>query len=243
MPFPPFIDLESLADSLSKTGKHATLQKALIQAWRAESCLGDLVQAKQCCEVLREHVKPGPKTITAEQHTTERALLTTGVLLYVRGTSTSAKAGERGSIQLERGQLTKEQWRDHQALIDLRNQALAHVNAAHYAGSRIWHRVILFAVRNSFGAWRPASATNETGFHRETFERLERMLPVASELILAKFNRRMTAVTERLNEANIDEPTFFKHQFDPTEVFGSEEAVRRLLKGSSRQSDAFWVSE
>ena len=243
MSFPPFTDLQALASKLKANGKHAVLQKTLMQAWRAESCHGDLKQSKDCCGVLRELLGRPKADYPPAMHTTERALLTTAILLYARATSTSGKAEERGSIQLERGLLTNDQWQDHQELIGVRNQSLAHVNPAHTVGSRIWHKVMLFAVLTPGGSWRAASATNETTFHTETLVRLERMLPVANEIVLRKFNKRILAVTTQLNDAGIEERIFFEHQFNPVEFFGSEDIVKRLLKGSSKETDAFWVND
>jgi hypothetical protein len=244
MSFPLFSDLEALAASLRDNGKHAAIKQILKQAWRAESCLGDLKQAKDCCDVLRDGLNRLPKDYTLALHTIERSLLATAILLYSRGTSTgSGKAGERGSIQLERGQLSKEQWQDHQTLLDVRNQSLAHVNPSHAVGARSWHRVMLFAVRYPNGGWRPASATNETGFHKETYERLERMLPVAREIVLKQFRKRMAAVSKLMNEAYIAEQTFIDHLFDPVVFFGDESAVRRILEGSSNETDGFWIND
>ena len=78
---------------------------------------------------------------------------------------------------------------------------------------------------------------------KETFERLQRMIPVASTILLEKFKRRIGAVAKQLNDANVEESLFLKHQFDPTVAFGSEEVVRRLLEGSSGVTDSFWVDE
>ncbi|HKY80595.1 MAG TPA: hypothetical protein VJM09_03900 [Sphingobium sp.] len=243
MTFPPFTDLEALASTLKKNGRHSTLKKVLMQAWRTESCLGDLRQSQDCCNIIRKNLERPKAEYTLEHHTIERSLLTTAILLYARATDTGGKGEERGAIQLQQGQLTKDQWQDHQALISIRNQSLAHVNPTHVVDERFWHRIILFAIRTASGIWRPACATNETGFHLETFQRLERMLPIASEIILPKFQKRMKAVSDQLNESNLDERTFFENQFNPVKVFGSEAAVQRLLAGSVNATDAFWVND
>lgn len=241
--FPPFADLEAVAAKLHKTGKHVQLRKTLLQAWRAESCLNDLVQAQSCCDVLAEHARISREEMTPERHITERALLTTAIILYSRATSTSGKLEERGAIKLERGHFTREQWEDHQALIDLRNQCLAHVNPTYNVGSRIWHRAMLFAVRVAEGVWWPASCTNETGFHKDTFESLKRVLPLAHEIVLQKFHRRLEAASTQLKEANLDEKVYLDSQFDPVHFFGSADAVRRVLAGSTKGTDSFWVND
>lgn len=242
--FPPFADLVSLAGSLTKTGKHGNLSKMVESAWRAESCLGDLKQSADCCVVLRASLTTNAKDVSFEQNVKDRALMTTATLLYARATSTSsAKEGERGAVQLERGRLTKEQWADHEALIGVRNQGIAHVNRNHSIDNRSWHKDIFFAVRYPNGAWRPASTSNETSFHLPTLERLERMLPVAKEVIQGQFNKRMKAVTAALNAANLPEKVFLDHLFDPVTAFGSADAVKRLLGANKQGIDGFYVND
>lgn len=243
MSFPAFTNLSALADTLSRNGKHKHLKRTLLQAWRAESCLGDLVQAKDCCAALkkrRAHEK-GPQDV--DGHIVERSLLTTALLLYGRATHTGGKAAERGAISLERGQMSKAFWDDHQELISLRNQAVAHVNPEHQTAGRTWHKVVLFAVRQSNGSWKPAASSNETSFHRETLDRLERMLPVAEEIVLGKFNKRLADVQTQINEAGVSNEMLLANQFNPVEAFGSEQAVARILAGSTQQVDRFWYNE
>lgn len=243
MNFPAFTNLSAIADSLKRNGKHKHLKWTLLRAWRAESCLADLVQAKDCCHALRKRRSDEEGPQKAHEHIEEKSLLTTALLLYARATHTSGKGVERGSISLERGRLSKSEWKDHQELIGLRNQAVAHVNPEHQTSGRTWHKVVLFAVRQSNGLWKPAASSNETSFHKETLERLERMLPIAEEIVLEKFNKRLTDVQAQINEAGVSEELLFANQFDPVEAFGSEKAVTRLLAGSKQQVDRFWYNE
>ena len=239
-----FTDLVSLAASLKKTGKHGSLHKIVESAWRAESCLGDLKQSNDCCAVLRLSLATKSEDVSPQQHTIDRALMTTAMLLYARATSTSsAKEGERGAIQLERGRLTKEQWADHEALLGVRNQGIAHVNRRHSVDERAWHKNVFFAIRYPNGAWRAASASNETSFHLPTLDRLERMLPVATAVIFSQFNKRMKAVSTALNTANLPEKVFLDHVFDPVVAFGSVDAVNRLLGASRQGTDGFYVND
>lgn len=243
MSIPPFVNLSSLAAELERSAKDNKLRMALKQAWRAQSCLGDLTQAKDCCSLLRSMVGRPRKADTAELLTVERALLTTAVVLYARATSTSGQKGERGSIQLERGKLTKEQWEDHQSLLEVRNQALAHVYSSQEVGSYLWHRELFFAVEVKAGCWKTASATNQIGFHAATLDRLERMLPIASGIIMERFQKRMSAISARINEGDVPQSLMLAHQFDPVKAFGSEEAIRTLLASTSQKEVAFWVNE
>jgi hypothetical protein len=241
--FPPFADLTALIGKLDKLGKYGELRKTLVQAWRAQSCLADLKQAQDCHDVLVRIVKRPRSADTPELLTTERALLTTAIMLYARATSTSGQRGERGSIQLERGKLPPDQWRDHQALLEVRNQAFAHVYTSQAVGGYQWHREMVFAVERPSGIWEAASATNQIGYHKETVERLGRMLPVARQIVREKFQRRLGAVTEKINEASVPRELFLDCQFDPVRTFGTEEAVQRVLAGKQGGEASFWVNE
>lgn len=243
MNYPPFADLLALSKDLKRTAKQKKLKGTLLQAWRAEACLGDLLQASDCCERLRAIVDQEGKSHDPAEQTVIKALQTTAVMLYARATSTGGKSVERGSIQLNKQGLSSEQKEDHEALISLRNEALAHVNPTHKVGDRLWHKVSLFAVPNAHGQWTPAAATNETTWHRETLERLERMLPLAIEFVAEKFKIRLKTVEDSMAEAGIDEAMFRKYLFDPIEFFGSEAVVMRILSARGKASERFWVNE
>lgn len=241
--FPPFLDLLELAQELKRTRKQEKLSGMLLQAWRAEACLGDLLQADDCCKILRQKVEMDQVAQSPQEQTVAKALQTSAVSLYVRATSTGGKSGERGAIQLPKRRLTTQQIEDHEALIALRNNAMAHVNPKHKAGDRVWHKIVLFAVPNEQGRWIPAASTNETTFHLQTLARLERMLPTAIEIVGESFTARLRAVSAGLNEVKIGRKAIQKHLFDPVEVFGSEAAVSRILSSRGKASDRFWVSD
>ncbi|MCJ7871149.1 hypothetical protein [Phaeobacter sp. J2-8] len=243
MKYPPFVDFLALSKSLNRTSEQKKLKGLLLQVWRAEACLGDLLQASDCCKILRAKVDEKGETFGPEEQTTVKALQTTAVNLYVRATSTSGKLGERGSIQLNNSELTKGQKEDHRDLINLRNNALAHVNPEHKMRDRVWHKVILFAVPNRIGQLTPAAATNETTWNRATLECLERMLPLAITFMEANFVAKLKAAQEALGDAELSEKTFQKFLFDPVDVFGSDAIVQRILESRGKASDRFWVEE
>jgi hypothetical protein len=240
---PLFTNLTLLAAELEKRSKNKQLRMSLKQAWRAQSCLGDLCQALDSCRILRDIVgRPGDQD-TPELLTTQRALLSLAINLYARATSTNGQKGERGSIQLDRSKLSVAEWQDHQTLLNVRNQALAHVYSSQQLGNYQWHREMFFAVQLSNGSWKAASATNQIGFHMDTFERLERMIPVANKFVMEKFQKRMATVSAQINNNGVEQSEMLNHQFDPIATFGSKEAVARLIAGASQTTDAFWVNE
>ena len=126
LPIPVTVDLQKLPASLEVRGGNRRLATALRNAWRAQSCVADLGQAQSACDALDTS-----SSQTAFDDATlwqlQTGLLTSGVLLYARATSTGGSRKERGSIQLELGKLTAEQRTDHQTLIRLRNSVLGHV--------------------------------------------------------------------------------------------------------------------
>jgi hypothetical protein len=211
---------------------------------RAQSCLGDLTQAQYACDALARLRSDKKQPTHAEGYIIEKSLLTTALLLYARATSSSSgAAGERGSISLQRGQLTATQWENHQTLIELRNQAVAHVNSEHKSAGRLWHKILPFAVRQRDGRWKIASASNETTFHLETFQKLQMMIPVAHQLIFNQFNKRIAAVSQQINEAGTTEVLLISNSFDPVKEFGNLEAVMHVLQGSDSREDSFWFNE
>lgn len=243
MKYPPFVDLLALSRSLSRTNRQKKLRGLILQVWRAEACLGDLLQARDCCKILRAKVDEKNEAFGPEEQTIVKALQTTAVNLYVRATSTAGKSGERGSIQLNIGQLTKNQKEDHGALIMLRNNALAHVNPEHKMRDRVWHKASVFAVPDRTGQWTLAAATNETTWNRATLECLERMLPIAVAFIKENFGAKLKMAQDALNDAGMSEKTFQKFCFDPLDVFGSDAVVQRILASRGKASDRFWVEE
>lgn len=241
MTFPEFSDLGALADQMARRGE-VKLRSIVTQAWRAQSCLGDIRQAIDCMDALKVLIDRPRSEDSAGRLATERALMTTIIMLYARATSTNGDKGERGSIQLDKEKLSAAEWADHTAIVDVRNQAMAHVYTSRLLNDHDWHREKFFAVHVGDGVWKPASATNQTGYHLATADCLVRMLPVAQRELKAKFNKRMDAVSKMIND-EVKGGALFKHLFDPVPVFGGEEGVRIILDGAPQGEAAFWINE
>lgn len=240
-PLPSFTNLGALADDLARRG-NVKLRAMMTQAWKVQSCLGDLSQAMDCAEVLRELIKRPKQEDTPALMATERALMASAIMLYARATSTNGRGGERGSVQLSENKLRAEEWADHNSILDVRNQAMAHVYSSRKLNDHNWHRDLFFAVHLGSRQWKPASASNQTSFHAATFARLDRMLPVARRELKEKFLERMEAVTRVIND-DLGEGILERYIFDPVSVFGSEEGVRLVLAGVEPGEASFWVNE
>ncbi len=234
---PRFVDLYALAADLDRKKGGKELRFALDQAWRAQSCLSDLRQARDCCDVMASDF-----TVSSNLHreTIKRSLLMTGIGLYVRATSTSGKSGERGSIQLDEGRLTPDQRADHKLLIAIRKQALAHVRPETEIAAHRWHDEVFAAVEQIDGSWQTLSGTRQTGFHTDSYARLKRMAPVAHEIVLDVYGRRSQAVTDRFNAARPNKELFDRHCVDPVATFGSAEAVKHILSQQGVKETSFW---
>lgn len=57
MTFPAFTNLAAVAEEIASHG-NVKLRAIVTQAWRAQSCLGDLRQANDCTDVLRDMRTP-----------------------------------------------------------------------------------------------------------------------------------------------------------------------------------------
>jgi hypothetical protein len=159
------------------------------------------------------------------------------VLLYGRATVTNTGRRERGAITIAAG-LTLEQLADHEALLEVRNRAIAHVYLNETVGGEAWHHGLVFFIESGEG-WRPAGASKSYQFHRETFERLKRQLPIAANLIRSRFRHRADAIATALNEGGVPIELIEANLFDPIECFGSAAAVARILEGMPAGETSF----
>jgi hypothetical protein len=151
------------------------------------------------------------------------------LLLYARATATGGKMGERGSVDI-RPKLSADQRADHQIVLNVRNRALAHVYVREPFDGHLWHDDMLFVVETPHG-WKPAAASKRLQFHRDVFDRLKRQLPIALEILTAKFHKQMDAVTDFFSAEPVPLEIFEASTFDPVAVFGNRAAVAEVLAG------------
>lgn len=234
---PRFVDLAAIARALEGDSSYSRLGSDIRKAIVAQSCLADLRQAAACLEaldiVLACPVMRTPVTNDAVEH----SLLFTGILLYARATSTSLrKDGDRGSIQVA-SSLREDQRVAHEHLIEIRNQALAHVYLAKDVAGSVWHSSVLFLVEQPAG-WLPGSGTNAVRVSKSVIEELRQLVPAAAAIILTRFHERLQRVTDVLNQ-KVPVEEFEANLFDPVERFGSEECVKEVLEGISRGGATF----
>lgn len=230
MVVPRFTDLRAMAGELEVDPRYEKMGHAIKMVLVAQSCVADLSQSSDCCKALRALLLSPRKKGTIERAAVESSLLANAIMLYARATSTVAKKGERGAIQID-AKLTLAQKIDHNILVDIRNRALAHVYAAEPIAGELWHDQIMFAVEVDGLGWRPAGGSRRVQFDNTTLERLERQLPIARDLVRARSQKRIEAVTRMLNEQPVPVSLFETHLFDAIERFGSPAAVQNILEG------------
>lgn len=236
-PFPRFADLNSIADELSGDSAKANIVAIIRRASVAQACVGDLAQAGSSLDALDALLVSPRKRGTLERSATEMALLFTAVSLYARATATTAKKGERGSIQIGE-KLSEDQRADHEALIRIRNRAIAHVHDDEPIEGELWHRNEMFLVELA-PAWQPAGAVKRFQFHRPTFDRLKRQVPLAQTIITDVYHRHLNKLVDLMNADPPALAVFERHLFDPRERFDGAEGVKAVLAGRARGRTSF----
>ncbi len=235
---PRCIDLKSMAGELEARGGDPALRRTIARVWRTQSCLGDLRQAAETTKTLA-YVRSSPrKQGTAERSNIERSLMAAAIMLYARATTTSGQPGERGAIQLDQNKLTAGEKVDHQALLDVRNKAQAHVYLSSPIMEEDWHEAIVFAAELPNSAWHPAAASRQIAFHKPTFERLMRQIPVAIRLVQESAIKAMQGMTDQIGASRLSQEVVERHVFDPAARFGGHLQAKRILSGSGNPGSA-----
>lgn len=234
---PRFADLRAIAEAIGDQGEYRRVRSAIAKAALTQSCVSDLAEAETCCAALTELQNSIRRKGTMTRLATEAALLRAAVTLYERASAAGAKQGERGSVQIA-DRLTQDQRQDHDAIIQARHRALAHVYVGEDLGGTMWHRDVLFIVEDG-EQWRPAAASNRIQVHGELFRRLRRQIPVALHILQSRFGDQIGRVTAILNDEPLPIELLENHLFDPIETFGSEATVQKVLAAQATGRGGF----
>lgn len=234
---PPIVDLRAVANDLAGHPGLERLVSMIDRVARMQSCIGDLKEAHDCCVAIAETVAGNVRGAPEVLEMLRASALVRAITLYERAVNAASKRGERGSFAI-REQLREAEKIDHDALVSVRNRALAHVHVGDDIEGETWHRSLVFAVRFPQG-WAPASASERVHFHRETFDRCCRILPVARALLEARCHAEMKKLIDALCEAQLSDAAFLPHTVDPAVAFGSLEAARETLAAWGPEGAAF----
>ncbi len=203
---PPTTDLGVVEAEMTRRGVFPEVAAKIRQALTAASCGADLLHATQCLNALRKLPELDPFAIDEDLRSARYALLTTAVALYARATSTSGSKGERGSIQIVDA-LTPDQREDHEAIVSVRNQVLAHVYTNETIAGADWHGVkVILAEYNGYVT--PTVITLRLMFDETLLDRLERQTPIALELVNKRAGIRQTEIIhamEKVRSPSLDE--------------------------------------
>lgn len=222
---PRVADLFTLSKSLSDP-KYNRLKRILRQAAVAQSCLSDLKQCLGFLVALEQWL--AVPTVDGDPVCLARtSLLMSAVLLYARATGTAGNDGQRGSISIHQ-KLTLKQREDHDALIKIRNRALAHVYSDEAIDDGVWSKVHMMAVETTQG-WLPGGATRTIQLSSPVIRRLNRALPIAIDLIEANAQDKMLKTAQEMNASPVPLAMFEEHRLDPVSVFGTLEAAQNAL--------------
>jgi hypothetical protein len=235
---PTFVDVNALLGEFSALPAAGKLTKAIKKAMLYQSCRSDLAQAASSMDALKNLQRSPRKSGTIEKTTTEAALLTQAVILYVRATHGSGKRGERGSVQI-RAKLSPELQNDHDLLARLRNRALAHVYHDEIIGNEIWTEQAILLIEQDDGGFRPCVTTRTSQVSGPVGAALLRLLPVANAMVGTIARDHLDKLVEALNQHGVSHQQLVRNQIDPTAFFGTTQRAMDVAKSAYRGEASF----
>lgn len=226
-----------MREQLEKAASLPDLSKTIRAALNAQSCLIDLRQSAGGLAALQEitiNLFLGNEVAPSEhsREAAETALLEGAISLYVRATHSGAFKGSRGSIQIV-DKLSANETEDHEKLVNVRNESVAHVYQNKDVSGRDRHRGVILLVECEEG-WRPGAATSRVTFDRELMGCLTRQLPIATRIISSTVDALFRKIAD-LIERDGGHPDFQRaiedSEISLTEFFGSEIKAKMAVAG------------
>lgn len=159
------------------------------------------------------------------------------VLLYARATQTNANrrgndgSRERGPSQI-RDQLSPSEQADHDTIVDVRSQALAHVYQNEAIAGFEWHSGATLLVETEDG-WLPGAASRRVILSPAVIATLSRLLPRARGILEDRTQQRFSEVATAFTEARGPELDALLSScwLDKNKFFGSELNATLALNG------------
>lgn len=162
------------------------------RASRVQSCVVDLSIARDCAEEAKKLRDPkidfkfGPRQIYLH------SLTNNAIILYARATSTAAKRGERGSINI-RNKLSEDYLQIHDSIVDLRNRMTAHAHDNESVVDHVWHRQFLLLATNGQSN-KTVTARTTTADHEATIGMLNQICPVSQRIMEDKLQQELAKI-------------------------------------------------
>ncbi len=229
---PAAISLGAIQAELAETKSFPDLEQKVRLAMKTQSCQSDLKEALDSLTALNELRGRSRGLGSRNREVTESALFRMTILLYARATITNAGSGERGPIQIHK-HLDEQQLLDHQAIIDVRNMAQAHVYPNEEVAKESWHRAFIYLMRVT-GGWLPAAASNRILIAPALLNALNRQVPIALSLLAQRTSARLNEVSQAISRNHSPElnDLLSRHPLDLITVFGNEMDAKRAVAGA-----------
>jgi hypothetical protein len=221
-------DLHAAIDELSKLSGFEHLAKRLSKIANLSACCADLRFASDCLEALVE-LRASPRGLNRpSRRATETSLLMSSINLYARATAVAALKGERGSSGVV-DQLSPDELRDHETLIEVRHRGLTHItpNAALTDGE-VWSEQRALAFATEIG-WKVAFSTRNIAFRDDLLATVHRQVPIAQRILDERFQDKIRVLGDALREAPGWDQCLRRHSIDPAIAFGSTENAARAM--------------
>ncbi len=202
-------NLTALGDRLFSERRLLSLAGKIRRAGDLHSLSTDLVLALKCLDTLEEFFEAsdslGPFQSEDAKLATQSALLNNALVLYARATITTSK--QRGGFDL-RSRFCEEGRIAHKELVDLRDCAIAHFGSGgSYAGEWQAELVILQCQGEDT---RVGFVTRRQIVDRQLVLRARKQIDLALSLMQQLGKEKFREVTEEINKAVIEDPSFYK---------------------------------
>jgi hypothetical protein len=198
-------NLTALADRLFAEKRLLPLADKIRRARDLHSLWVDLAIALESLDALDALLKTPTARDDHAKMTTESALLSNALVLYVRATKTTSEL--RGGFDL-RSRLSEEQRVVHEELCDLRDHAIAHFGSGRsYSGE--WQAELVILQSKGEEA-KPGVVTRRQMVDPKLAKRARKQIEVAHALLDALRREKLDEVTDEINKAVAKDPDFHK---------------------------------
>ncbi|WP_213980789.1 hypothetical protein [Sphingomonas sp. dw_22] len=198
---PIVIDMKAMIGDVENNPKYEVLVKVFNQAELVQGCAADVSQAAACLRSLDE-LEATVKDIQPYHKTLQQALINSALILYARGTHPGVESSGRGAAKT-RKHLPVELRPLHDAIITVRNKAVAHVHLGN--GLDAWHQnFAVMAPIVSNGGWQPAIVTRAHIYNPDVIDNLRTLIPAVEAIFQERYQDFIKQAAKLFNENPLD---------------------------------------